>query len=143
MKNKKIHILIAQEDSGTRKLYEHFLKAEGYQVTTADSGTQALTFLGDKNFDLLIMDLKMGDMDTLEILPFIREKQPSIPVVLVSGYYLHLMEAVQQADVDSHLFLAEPLTLLNLKKVVRRILGVTHSSAESQGVADLGRCSPN
>ncbi|HEY5039429.1 MAG TPA: response regulator [bacterium] len=123
MKIKPLKILIAQEDPATRWLYQRLLQEDGYQVFTVDSGFQALNLITEKAFDLLVLDLNLEDMDLLEILPLIRLKQPSLPVVVVaSSYHLHLDE-IKEGDLDAQMIVSQPLTFLKLRKAVHNILG--------------------
>ena len=124
MKRNDFKILIAEDEAGVRKLYEKAFKAEGYEVVMAETGAQVLAELAEGSFDLLITDLKLTEMSALETLPEIRKKYPKLPVVVVSGYYVNMMEEFNQKGFNVDLFFNKPLSLSVLMEAVRNILGI-------------------
>ena len=124
MKRNDFKILIAEDEPGARKLYEKAFRQEGYEVVTVEAGGQILAELEEQSFDLLITDLKLEAMSALEALPLIRQRRPSLPIIVVSGYYLNLVEDFHEKGYDVDLFMNKPLSLTDLKRAVRRILGL-------------------
>jgi two-component system cell cycle response regulator CpdR len=124
MKRNDFRILIAEDEPGVRRLYEKAFTAEGYEVVMADSGCQMLAELSEGPFDLMITDLKLTEMSALEVLPMVRKKYPDLPIVVVSGYYVNMMEEFNQKGFDVDHFFNKPLSLSVLLKAVRNILGI-------------------
>lgn len=124
MKRNDFKILIAEDEPGVRRLYEKAFKAEGYEVTLAETGGQMLAELQEGSFDLLVTDLKLTEMSALETLPEIRKKYPTLPVVVVSGYYVNMVEDFVQKGFNVDMFFNKPLSLSVLMKAVGQILGV-------------------
>ncbi len=62
------------------------LEEQGYQVTTAAEGSEALSLFSPDRFDLVITDYKMPRMDGRRLIAEIRAQSPAIPVILISGY---------------------------------------------------------
>lgn len=79
------HILVVDDDEPLRALLEEILLTASYAVTTAANGHQALQCLEHQSFDLIITDLVMPDLDGTELIRRIRAKQPTLPIVAVSG----------------------------------------------------------
>ncbi|MGB2628489.1 MAG: sigma-54 dependent transcriptional regulator, partial [Candidatus Acidiferrum sp.] len=65
---------------------ELLLKTEGYQVSSADTGQGGLTQLGERPFDLLLLDVSLPDRNGIEMLKDIRRQDPDLPVVLITAY---------------------------------------------------------
>lgn len=84
MLNKKI-LLVDDEESilnSFRKDFEH----EGYQVTTAASGEEAIKKLQNKHFDLVVTDLAMSGLDGIEVLQEAKKQDPEIGTMILTGY---------------------------------------------------------
>ncbi|MDD1475271.1 response regulator, partial [Dolichospermum sp. ST_sed4] len=74
MNTYKPKVLIVDDEKGLRVGAQRLLSSEGYEVTTAENGTDGINFGTDSEFDLAIIDLKMPDVDGLEVLQRIKEK---------------------------------------------------------------------
>ncbi|MEC0214027.1 response regulator transcription factor [Paenibacillus ehimensis] len=77
-------ILIVEDDDDLRHLMKTYLLREGYDVCTAEDGEQAKEALGQKTFQLAVLDLMLPQSDGLEVLRYIREKG-NTPVLIVSS----------------------------------------------------------
>jgi len=124
MKRTDFRILIAEDDPGARKLYEKTFKQEGYEIVMVEGGSQMMAELHENKFDLLITDLKLEGMSALEALPEIRKRHSRMPIIVVSGYYVNLVEEFSKKGLNINLFLNKPLSLSDLKLSVRRVLGL-------------------
>ncbi len=133
MKKTDFRILIAEDDMGAQKLYQKTFAQEGYEIVMAEAGGQVLAELEEGHFDLLITDLKLQAMSALEVLPDIRKRFPNLPVIVVSGYYVNMMEEFNQKGFNVNLFMNKPLSLNDLKKAVRRILGIEGDMQTKKG----------
>ncbi len=99
-----------------------------------EAGGQVTAELAENSYDLLITDLKLPGMSALEALPEIRKKHPRLPIIVVSGYYVNLIEEFDKKGFNVNLFLNKPLSLSDLKKAVRRVLGLS-AAEETRGQA--------
>jgi len=79
-------ILVVDDEPVVVKSCERTLAPEGYSVDTASNGKEAIGKLGKDSFDLVITDLKMPDMDGIELIRWIRNSKPNIGVVVITGY---------------------------------------------------------
>lgn len=82
----KIHILVVDDEDYNREFMEDFLQDEGYEVTTASSGEEAIELVKKKQFDLILLDVKMPGMDGVETLRDIRKFNTSVKVALLTAY---------------------------------------------------------
>src|SRR5579859_3778866 len=92
MKRTDFRILVAEDDPAAQRLYEKLFRAEGYEMVMASSGMHVLTELEAGKFDLLITDLKLAGMSAIEAMPKVREMCPTMPIVVVSGYYGNMVQ---------------------------------------------------
>jgi DNA-binding NtrC family response regulator len=78
-------ILLVDDEDGVRTLISGFLRRNGHEVVEAPSGRAALRILQTELIDVVISDINMPDVDGLEVIRSVRELQPGLPVVAVTG----------------------------------------------------------
>jgi CheY-like chemotaxis protein len=79
-------ILVVEDDAGQRTEIERALLQAGHRVELASSGNQALARLKEKRYDLLLTDLMMEQGTGFDVLEWVRENAPGLPVVICSSY---------------------------------------------------------
>jgi DNA-binding response OmpR family regulator len=82
------HILIVDDDRNTRRLYRAVLEADGYQVSEACNGNEALDVMEQEHIDLAVVDIMMPGMDGYEFTKALREADEALPVLMVSAKQL-------------------------------------------------------
>ena len=112
-------ILVADDEMSIRLLYSEELKEEGYEVYMASNGREALEVVEKIPLDLVILDIKMPEMDGIEALRQIKEKRPGLPVVLSTAYGEYRQDFATWASDE---YLVKSSDLEDLKAVVRRHL---------------------
>jgi CheY-like chemotaxis protein len=80
-------VLVVDDDPEVLVVVSLALEVFGYRVTPALNGTTALDILGRKRFDLMVTDLKMGDMDGIALLKRTKHLYPATKVILMTGFY--------------------------------------------------------
>ena len=115
-------ILIVDDEPNVRLTYRTTLETEGFQVEEASDAGAALREMGEKEFDLAILDMRMPEVDGLELLERMRELGIQTPVVIITAYgdIPHAVRAMKLGAID---FLQKPLTPEGLRSVVGEILG--------------------
>lgn len=78
-------ILIADDDPAIRKLLEKVMHSNDLETVTASSGAEALSLIDAQPFDLILLDVMLGDMEGFEVIKTIRGKGIDTPVMIVSG----------------------------------------------------------
>lgn len=79
MSHKPAHLLLVDDDPGLLKLLGLRLTSEGYSVVTAESGAEGLRVLNREKVDLVISDLRMDEMDGMQLFAEIQKVQPGMP----------------------------------------------------------------
>lgn len=79
-------ILVVDDEENIRLLYEEELKEEGYEVITASNGREALESVKAHHPDLIVLDIRMPEMDGIEFLRTIRETHRDLPIILSTAY---------------------------------------------------------
>jgi CheY-like chemotaxis protein len=117
--NKKI--LVVEDEAIMRKNFCLVLRHEGYDVYEASNGVQAIGLLEQHDFDLLIADLVMPQLDGLKLAERIQQRSPQTPVIIVTALpnrppYASALPVVVE-------YLTKPIELRVLISVVERLLG--------------------
>jgi PAS domain S-box-containing protein len=113
-------ILVVDDELGPRESLRMLLKG-AYEIRTADNGTNALAELPRYRPDLVILDIKMPEMNGLEVLRRVKESDPSIEAVMITAYAS--LETVKQAlTYGAFEYLIKPFSRQDLEDVVRRAL---------------------
>ncbi len=79
-------ILVVDDDKNLRRLYQEELEAEGYRIALATNGRQALDLISREKPDLIVMDIRMPEMDGLEAMVRILREHGQMPVILNTAY---------------------------------------------------------
>jgi DNA-binding response OmpR family regulator len=112
-------LLVVDDDQSCRKLYESELADEGYSVEAASSGPEALKKLEGTEYDLVILDIKMPEMDGLETLCQIMKAKRNVAVVINSAYPSFKTDF---ASWSAEAYVVKSSNLEELKKTVRSVL---------------------
>ncbi|WP_324729724.1 response regulator transcription factor [Lysinibacillus fusiformis] len=134
------HILLVEDDESIREMVANFLLLEGFEVTTANNGEEALQYCLNQTFDLVILDIMIPKLNGLEVLKVIRE-QAALPIIIMSA---------KDSDVDKALglglgaddYIAKPFSMLEfsarVKAVIRRATKYAGQIDHKQDVIDIG-----
>jgi len=79
-------ILVVDDELLIRDLLYDFFNDQGWNISIADNGKKALDILKSKDIDLLLTDIKMPEMDGLNLASHVKEHYPNLPVILMTGY---------------------------------------------------------
>ena len=111
MSNNKI--LVIDDERAIRNTLKEILEFENYSVTLAEDGKQGLMLAQDQVFDLIFSDIKMPEMDGIELLTALREAEVDCPIVMISGHgnIETAVEAIRNGAFD---FIVKPIDLNRL-----------------------------
>ena len=123
-------VLVVDDDPGHRGMLEALLGRWGLAVTSAGDGKEAVARVCERPFDVVLMDIRMPDMDGITALKEVRKYNPAVPVVLMTAYSAveSAVEAMKSGAVD---YLIKPLDFDQLKSTLFKTL--EHSEAVRSG----------
>lgn len=78
-------LLLVDDEPAVLEIMRHALQAEGFEVTTAASGSEAMARMKERLFDLVVLDLIMPEKDGIQTLLELRALEPGLPVIVMSG----------------------------------------------------------
>lgn len=114
-------ILIVDDETNVRLNYRITLETEGYEIYEAGSAALALQELVERSFAVAILDLRMPEMDGLELLAKMREVGITVPAIIVTAYS-DVPNAVKAMKLGAIDFLQKPLRPEDLRSIVAEIL---------------------
>jgi CheY-like chemotaxis protein len=126
-------VLVVDDDQVVGKSFERVLTDKGYKVDTALSGREAFDKYAGADFDMVFMDLKMPGPDGLEVAKRIKEMNPWLPIVVVTGYGSQEDEEKAKA-IGVAEFLHKPLTPAAIEEVAARV--TEHTAAPEAHAAE-------
>ena len=81
-----LKVLLVDDEQGYLHVLEKRMKRRGIDVTAATSGSDAVGILRGTDFDVAVVDLKMEDMDGIEVLNIFKKMVPEMPVIILTGH---------------------------------------------------------
>ena len=114
-------ILIVDDEKTALKNLEHVMKKEGYKVTGTISGAKALKLLEKHEFDIVLTDLRMEQVDGIEVLEHAKDLYPDIEVIMITAYAT-VPSAVDTMKKGAYDYIAKPFKLDEVRKVVKAAL---------------------
>ena len=125
------NILIVDDEQSYRQLLSLVFEGDGHTIRTASNGREALTLLQKEPADVVISDVRMPDMDGIEMLSAVRESQPDLGVVLMTAFAS--VETAREAfKLGADDFIQKPFDVEELKLIVKKTL-------EKQALIDENR----
>ncbi|EJI6850168.1 two-component system response regulator GlrR [Salmonella enterica] len=121
---KPAHLLLVDDDPGLLKLLGMRLASEGYSVVTAESGQEGLRILNREKVDLVISDLRMDEMDGIQLFTEIQKVQPGMPVIILTAHG-SIPDAVAATQKGVFSFLTKPIDKDALYKAIDEALEQT------------------
>lgn len=115
-----MHVLLIDDERAIRRALKEILEFEGCLVTEAENGAQALQHLQDQTFDLLFSDVKMPQMDGIELLDAIQSQGIDTPIIMISGHGTveNAVACIKKGAFD---FIEKPLDLNRILVLLRQV----------------------
>lgn len=126
-------ILIIEDEKAIRNVLRSILKDEdpSFEIDEAENGKEAIDMVAEKDYDLLLCDIKMPGVDGIEVLEFVRENHPDVTVIMISGHG-DLDTAVDSMKKGAYDYISKPPDLNRLLTTVRRALDRTDLVKENK-----------
>jgi CheY-like chemotaxis protein len=117
----KNRILVVDDEDALRTVLSAELEGEGYRVSSAGDGDEAINILRSQFFDLILLDIKMPKVDGFEVLKFVKENHPTSKVIMLTGF-ADLKNAIESKKLGAEDFVSKPYDLVDLLTTVERVL---------------------
>ena len=120
-------ILVIDDDKMILMILKQTISKEGYRVLTAASGEEGIALLATSHADLVLTDYLMPGMSGMEVLSVIRQNQPLLPIIILTGHgdVALTIKAIQLGAVD---FIEKPIHSKELLEVIKRTLEISEQS---------------
>lgn len=114
-------VLVVDDEEGVRRSWKRFLSQRGHDVSTAPDGDSAISQLARHPADVVVSDLRMPGRDGMEVLRWIRARQPETRFVLFTGYGSPAVEK-EARELGAYEYLEKPITPDHLASIIARAL---------------------
>ena len=114
-------ILVVDDEEGARELFNIILSDEGYDVSLANSGEEALDMFKNGQFNLMITDIKMPTMDGIQLLQEIRKTGSKTDVIMVTAYG-EVESYLKAMSLGAAEYINKPIRIKELKRIVHKVL---------------------
>lgn len=115
-------ILVVDDEEALRSVLSSELESEGYLVRAAADGEEAIKMLGEQEYHLILLDIKMPNVDGFEVLKYSKQKHPMTKVIMLTGF-ADLKHAIESKKLGAEDFVSKPYDLVDLLTTVERVLG--------------------
>jgi two-component system, NtrC family, response regulator HydG len=123
-------ILIIEDDVDVSMLLKRFLTKHNYEVLTAHSGNKGLSMFDEEQPNLVLCDFRLGDLDGMEVLSRIKDKNYNVPVIIITGYS-DIKIAVKVIKLGAFDYITKPLFPDEILLTIKRAFD-SHESSPSQ-----------
>lgn len=130
----KCKILVIDDEDIVRLSCERILIPEGYAVNTTRSAADGFKMLDNECFDVVLTDLKMPDIDGIEVLAKIKESWPDIEVIMITGYQT-ITTAVQAIKLGAFDYIEKPFTPDSILSAVAKAVEQRRKKDKGKGAA--------
>ena len=113
--NDKANILIVDDEEVVRLSHLRSLESTDCNARAAEDGRQAISVMEEQDFDVVLLDLRMPDLDGMDVLKTIKQRWPSSEVVVITGYP-SIETAKQAVRLGAFNYLTKPLDPNELRK---------------------------
>jgi len=119
--NKNYHILVVDDEPGMREFLEIMLTKEGYGVSIARNGEEAIEKLRKESFDLAIVDIQMPGINGIEVLRNAQEKNYDTTIIMITAFASH-ESAIEAMKLGAYDYITKPFKIDEIKLVIKKSL---------------------
>ena len=125
-------VLIVEDEAIVRESLRDWLRDEGYEVETAEEGEKALQRIGEKEFGVAVLDLRLPGKDGLEVLKEATAQNPKLKGIIITAYP-SVETAVEAMKIGAIDYIVKPFTPDALEKSIQEVLGPTQVEIRPEG----------
>jgi two-component system response regulator AtoC len=128
-------ILVADDDASIRSLLRQLLTDEGYSITEAATGTEVIAQVGESSPDLVIMDVRMPELDGIEALPKVKTASPKTSVLIMTAFGSS-NAAIKAMELGAFDYITKPFELDKISHTVKRAFDYQDLAQEVEVLRD-------
>jgi signal transduction histidine kinase len=129
-------ILIIEDEKQVRQSYQEMFTYFGYNVDVACNGTEGLRLINKKDYDVVVTDLNMPEMNGIEVLKYIKKRKPYIEVIVITGYAT-LENAIQAMKIGAYDYFTKPVDLEHVRIVISKCIQQIKAKRENEELKEL------
>ncbi len=122
-------VLIVDDEAIVRVSCQRILVPEGYEVRSAGSATEGFAILADGPIDVVLTDLKMPDIDGIELLRRVKEEWPDTEVIVITGYQT-INTAVQAIKLGAFDYIEKPFVPDDIVEAIEKAIAHRRENKE-------------
>jgi DNA-binding NtrC family response regulator len=119
--HKKINILVVDDELSIRESLSGWLEQDDYEVETAEDGPTALSRTQEKHYDIMLLDVKMPQMDGITVLKQLKDNDPETAVVMMTAHGA-IQDAVEAMKLGAYDYLLKPFDLEELSLTIEKLV---------------------
>jgi signal transduction histidine kinase len=129
-------ILVIEDEDQVRQSYDDMFSFFGYEVESVPNGREGMSRITKKDYDIVVTDLNMPEMNGLEVLKYIKKKKPYIEVIVITGYAT-LENAIEAMKVGAYDYFAKPVDIEHVRIVISKCVQQIQSRKENEELRSL------
>jgi signal transduction histidine kinase len=129
-------ILVIEDEDMVRQSYDDMFSFFGYDVESVPNGREGLSRITKQDYDIVVTDLNMPEMNGIEVLKYIKKKKPYIEVIVITGYAT-LENAIEAMKVGAYDYFAKPVDIEHVRIVISKCVQQIQSRKENEELRSL------
>ncbi len=114
-----IRILIVDDEEQLVEAFKKKLSREGFSVSVASTARDALALMKKQTFDVCVLDIRLPDMDGVELLESVKKNEPNLEIIMLTGH-ASVDTAIQSMKLGAYDYLSKPCKLTELSNVIQK-----------------------
>ena len=114
-------VLVVDDEQSMRETLEIMLEKEGFLVESASNGSEALKKMEDDAFDLMITDIKMPDLDGVQLIEALDKRGIYVPIIVMTAYATK-EQAITALNLGASFFIEKPFKIEDIKNMLSKTL---------------------
>ena len=123
-------ILVIEDEAQVRDSYLDMFSYFGYEVEAVSNGREGLSLINKKDYDIVVTDLNMPEIDGIEVLQYIKKKKPFIEVIVITGFAT-LENAIKAMKVGAFDYVTKPVDIDHVRIVLAKCIQQIKSKREN------------
>src|SRR4030043_2373226 len=125
------NILIIDDDKGMCKTLSRILELDGYKISTANTANEGTALIKGGSFNLAVLDIKLPDIDGVELLEIIKKEDPDLSVIMMTAY-ASTENAIKALNKGADAFVTKPFDIEELRALVKKSIDKQMLTKEKQ-----------